>query len=71
MAGTAKWYVVFTYSGYENTVKATIEKVVENRQLQDQIQAIAIPIPERNPSPALTTRMSGNDSIINIANLPR
>ena len=44
MAGTAKWYVVFTYSGYENTVKATIEKVVENRQLQDQIQAIAIPM---------------------------
>ena len=44
MAGTAKWYVVFTYSGYENTVKATIEKVIENRQLQDQIQAIAIPM---------------------------
>ena len=44
MAGTAKWYVVFTYSGYENTVKATIEKVIENRQLQDQIQAIVIPM---------------------------
>ena len=44
MAGTAKWYVVFTYSGYENTVKATIEKVVENRQLQNEIQAIAIPM---------------------------
>ena len=44
MAGTAKWYVVFTYSGYENTVKATIEKIVEKHQLQDQIQAISIPM---------------------------
>ncbi len=44
MAGTAKWYVVHTYSGYENTVKATIEKTVESRQLQDQILAISIPM---------------------------
>ena len=44
MAGTARWYVVFTYSGYENTVKATIEKIVEKHQLQDQIQAISIPM---------------------------
>ena len=44
MAGTAKWYVVFTYSGYENTVKATIEKVVEKKQLQNELQAIAIPM---------------------------
>ena len=43
MADTAKWYVVHTYSGYENTVKATIEKTVQSRQLQDQIIAIAIP----------------------------
>ena len=40
----AKWYVVHTYSGYENTVKATIEKTVESRQLQDQILAISIPL---------------------------
>ena len=39
----AKWYVVQTYSGYENTVKATIEKTVENRQLQDKILVISIP----------------------------
>ena len=39
MAETAKWYVVHTYSGYENTVKATIEKTVESRSLQDQILA--------------------------------
>ena len=44
MADAAKWYVVHTYSGYENTVKATIEKTVESRNLQDQILAISIPL---------------------------
>ncbi len=44
MAETAQWYVVHTYSGYENTVKATIEKTVESRHLQDQILAISIPM---------------------------
>ena len=44
MAETAKWYVVHTYSGYENTVKATIEKTVETRHLQDQILEISIPM---------------------------
>ncbi len=44
MADTAKWYVVHTYSGYENTVKATIEKTIESRGLQDQILAISIPL---------------------------
>ena len=43
MADTAKWYVVQTFSGYENTVKATIEKTVQSRQLQDQIISVAIP----------------------------
>ena len=43
MAETAKWYVLHTYSGYENTVKATIEKTVQSRQLQDQILVISIP----------------------------
>ena len=46
MAEAAKWYVVHTYSGYANTVKATIEKTVESRQLQDQILAISIPMEE-------------------------
>ena len=40
----AQWYVVHTYSGYENTVKATIEKTVESRHLQDQILSISIPL---------------------------
>ena len=44
MAETAKWYVVHTFSGYENTVKATIEKTVQSRQLQDHILAISIPM---------------------------
>ena len=44
MAEAAKWYVVHTYSGYENTVKATIEKTIESRGLHDQILAISIPM---------------------------
>ena len=44
MAEAAKWYVVHTYSGYENTVKATIEKAIESRGLHDQILAISIPM---------------------------
>ena len=44
MAETARWYVIHTYSGYENTVKATIEKTVESRQLHDQILNISIPL---------------------------
>ena len=44
MAENAQWYVVQTYSGYENTVKATIEKTIENRQLQDVICEVVIPM---------------------------
>ena len=44
MAEAAKWYVVHTFSAYENTVKATIEKTVQSRQLQDQILTVAIPM---------------------------
>jgi len=40
----AKWYVVHTYSGYENKVKANIEKLVENRNMQDQILEVAVPV---------------------------
>ena len=42
----ANWYVVHTYSGYENKVKANIEKTVENRNLQDQILEVVIPMEE-------------------------
>ncbi len=40
----AKWYVVHTYSGYENKVKANIEKTIENRSLQEQIREVRIPV---------------------------
>lgn len=44
MADNAHWYVVHTYSGYENTVKATIEKYVENRNMGNLIHEISIPL---------------------------
>ena len=44
MAENAKWYVVHTYSGYENTVAASIMKAAENRQMQDLIQEVNIPL---------------------------
>lgn len=44
MAEEAKWYVVHTYSGYENKVKANIEKSVENRGISDLIQSVEVPM---------------------------
>ena len=46
MSERARWYVVHTYSGYENKVKATIEKSVENRNLQDLVLDIQVPMEE-------------------------
>ena len=43
MSVDAKWYVVHTYSGYENKVATNIEKMVENRKMQDQILEVQIP----------------------------
>lgn len=40
----AHWYVVHTYSGYENKVKVDIEKTIENRKLQDQILEVSVPL---------------------------
>lgn len=42
-----KWYVVHTYSGYENKVKANLEKIVENRGMQDYIVDIVVPMEEQ------------------------
>lgn len=42
-----RWYVVHTYSGYENKVKANIEKVVENRDLHNLIYDIQVPMEEQ------------------------
>ncbi len=45
MADTeAHWYVAHTYSGYENKVKMDIEKTIENRNLQDQILEVSVPM---------------------------
>ena len=41
--GEAKWYVVHTYSGHENKVKVNIEKLVENRGMQDLILEVVVP----------------------------
>lgn len=45
--GIAKWYVVHTYSGHENKVKINIEKMVENRGMQDLILEIVVPMEKR------------------------
>lgn len=42
----AEWYVVHTYSGYENKVKANVEKIVENRGMEDQIMEVSVPMEE-------------------------
>ncbi len=43
MSDAAKWYVVHTYSGYENKVASTIQTTVENRKMQDLIQEVRVP----------------------------
>jgi len=44
MSEDSKWYVVHTYSGYENKVKANIEKIIENRSMQDVITQVVVPV---------------------------
>ena len=46
MSERARWYVVHTYSGYENKVKANIEKTVENRNLENLLLDIQVPMEE-------------------------
>ena len=56
----ARWYVVHTYSGYENKVKLDIEKTIENRNLRDQILEVVIPMEsveeEKGDSKKVVTR---------------
>ncbi len=47
VSDNVKWYVVHTYSGYENKVKANLEKIVENRNMQDYILDIVVPMEEQ------------------------
>lgn len=44
MSESAKWYVIHTYSGYENAVKASIEKFVNGRNMQDVILRMEVPV---------------------------
>ena len=44
---TARWYVAHTYSGYENKVKDTLEKAVENRGMQHLVQEVVVPMEEQ------------------------
>lgn len=46
MTEEARWYVVHTYSGYENKVKVDIEKTVGNRHLEDQVLEVSVPMLE-------------------------
>ncbi|MCY6957347.1 transcription termination/antitermination protein NusG [Clostridium brassicae] len=46
MAEKARWYVVHTYSGYENKVKVNLEKTIDNRGLHDLIHDIQVPMEE-------------------------
>jgi len=47
MSENEKWYVVHTYSGYENKVKANLEKIVENRNMRDYILDVVVPMEEQ------------------------
>ena len=47
MADKAIWYVVHTYSGYENKVKANLEKAIENRNLEEFVHDIQVPMEEQ------------------------
>ena len=44
MSEEFQWFVVHTYSGYENKVKANIEKIIENRKMQEQIHQVIVPM---------------------------
>ena len=46
MIDSAKWYVVHTYSGYENKVKTNLEKIIENRGLEELILKVEVPLEE-------------------------
>ena len=54
-----KWYIVHTYTGYENKVKATIEKAVEYRNLSDLIFDVKIPV-----TTSTTTDAKGKEKIV-------
>ena len=58
MAGITKWYVVHTYSGYENKVQDNIKKVVDNRNMNDQILDVRVMFSSKSLSKQKTTNTS-------------
>ncbi|MCL2321450.1 MAG: transcription termination/antitermination protein NusG [Oscillospiraceae bacterium] len=58
MAEKAKWYVVHTYSGYENKVKVNLEKAIENKGQADLIQDLQVPMEE------ITEEKNGKQKVI-------
>ena len=54
MAEEARWYVVHTYSGYENKVKDSIQKTVINRNMQDLIQEVEVPLEDSGNAQGLS-----------------
>ena len=44
MSGESRWFIIHTYSGYENKVAENIEKIVENRKMHDKIFGVCIPV---------------------------
>ena len=64
MSDAAKWYVVHTYSGYENKVASSIEKAVENRKLHDSLaQEENLRVEALKRIDALLHRIQEHDSV--------
>ena len=60
-----RWYVVHTYTGYENKVKATIEKAIEIRNLSHLIFDVKVPV-----IPTVTTNSKGEEKIVEEKKFP-
>ena len=58
-----KWYVVHTYSGYENKVKTDLEKTIKNRELEDYFFDIIVPMEEQIEIKEVNVDYSVNDSV--------
>ena len=67
----ARWYVVHTYSGYENKVKANLEKTIANRHLEEEILEVRIPMQDvaeyKNGSRKMAMMTPGSSSAIHAA----
>ena len=64
MADTeARWYVIHTYSGYENKVASNIQLLVENRGIQDQIQEVRVPLETVTELKEVTEKDENNNKV--------